>query len=393
MPDSSNIKSSATAASPARVYNIDWLRVIAMATIFLFHSAVFFSDERWFVKNNEISLGMTIFVFVIIQWTMPLFFVLSGISSNFALNFRSGGKYITERVKRLIIPLIFGIFVLAPPQVYLERLSHGEFSGSLFSFYFPHYFDGFYGFGGNFAWMGLHLWYLLILFIFSVITLPLFLWWKRESLKSFISRLSDFFTKPYTIFLLALPLSAMEIFVTLFPESLGRRDFGGWSPLTYLLFFVLGYIIATDRKFIEAAKKHAVISLIVGVSLTIYGVYLKLSGFELSPEAPAIAVFFLALRGFRTWCWLVAILGFGSMYLNFNNRALKYANEAVLPFYILHQTVIVIIAYYLINWGAGVMVKYLVLSVSSFVVIMALYDLIVKRVGALRFIFGMKRKT
>jgi fucose 4-O-acetylase-like acetyltransferase len=87
---------------------------------------------------------------------MPLFFVLSGMSSFYALKGKRVGQFVSERVKRLLIPFIFGVFVLIPPQVYIERVSHGQYSGSFVRF-FPHYFDGFYAFGGNFAWMGLHL--------------------------------------------------------------------------------------------------------------------------------------------------------------------------------------------------------------------------------------------
>jgi hypothetical protein len=103
----------------------------------------------------------------------------------------------------------------------------------------------------------------------------------------------------------------------------------------------------------------------------------------------SVAILF---RSFNSWFWLVAILGFGSKYLNFNNEILKYAREAVLPFYVLHQTIIVVIGFYIVNWETSVMVKYLILSTSSFIMIIAMYDLLIKRFSLLRFIFGMKVK-
>jgi len=103
-----------------------------------------------------------------------------------------------------------------------------------------------------------------------------------------------------------------------------------------------------------------------------------------------VIVFF---RAFNSWFWLAAIFGFGSKYLNFNNELLNYAREAVLPFYILHQTVIVIIGFYIADWKTGVMVKYIILSALSFTVIIAMYDLLIKRVKILRFLFGMKEKN
>ena len=116
---------------------------------------------------------------------MPLFFILAGASVYYSLRFRTAGGFIKERTLRILIPLIIvGYFVIAPPQVYLERLTHGEFSGTFFQFY-PHYFDGLYGLGGNFVWMGMHLWFLVLLFVFSLIVLPLLLPGKEQEGASF----------------------------------------------------------------------------------------------------------------------------------------------------------------------------------------------------------------
>jgi glucans biosynthesis protein C len=140
----------------SRSYYLDWLRVLAMLTIFLYHNARFFNYEDWSVKNRQLDLGMSIFVRIVEQWIMPLFFVISAIAIYYSLKSRNNRQFLAERFKRLIIPLIFGIFILCPPQVYIERITHAQFSGSFWQF-LPHYFDGWYGFGGNFAWMGLHL--------------------------------------------------------------------------------------------------------------------------------------------------------------------------------------------------------------------------------------------
>jgi glucan biosynthesis protein C len=369
-----------------RRYDIDWLRVLAMLMIFLFHCARFFNYEDWHVKNNRLDFGMSVFVEIVVQWIMPLFFILSAISVYYALDFRSNRSFINERFKRLVIPLVFGIFVIAPPQVYIERVSHSQFAGSFVQFY-PHYFDGLYGFGGNFAWMGIHLWYLEILFIFSLLALPIFRYLKKEKIQHFISRTAIYFKKPGIIFLLALPIFFMEMFVNQQPDGIGRRDFGGWSLLTYLVFFILGYLIATNMQFRVSIERHRKIALLLGVLTTISGFFLLEAGYS------SRTYFFAFLRAFNSWFWLTAILGFGSKYLNFNNGLLKYSNEAVLPFYILHQTIIVIIGFYIANWDAGVIMKYLILSTVSFALIIALYNLLIKRVKILRFLFGMKPRV
>ena len=99
---------------------------------------------------------------------------------------------------------------------------------------------------------------------------------------------------------------------------------------------------------------------------------------------------YLLVRVANAWSWLLTFLGFASHYLNFSNRILRYSNEAVLPFYILHQTVIVGIGYFIADWNWAVLPKYLFLAGTSFILITVLYEFVVKRVLVLRYLFGMK---
>jgi glucans biosynthesis protein C len=367
----------------------DWLTVLAMLSIFFFHCARFFNHEDWHVKNNQLSEGMTLFVSIMAQWIMPLFFILSGTSSYYSMKSRNSSRYISNRLKRLVIPFIFGTFVLlVPVQVWIERSSHAQFHGTFIEFY-PHYFEGFYAFGGNFAWMGLHLWYLEILFVFTLLTLPLFIFLKRARIQEPISGAAAFFAKKGAIYLLGIPLFLMEWLVNLQPHGAGFRAFGGWSLFSYLVTFVIGFLIACDLRYREALERSRFISLALGLLTTSLTFFFPIDLASLGDFGYTVKII---LRSFNSWFWLTSILGFGSKYLNFNNELLRYAREAVLPFYILHQTVIVIIGFYIANWEAGVVVKYLMLGTLSFTVIVALYDLLIKRVEMLRFIFGMKVK-
>ena len=371
-----------------RRYDIDWLRVIAMFSVFLFHSARYFDNEGWHVKNPQLSDGFSVFVGILVQWIMPIFFVLSGMSSRFALNFRSGGQYLGERFKRLFIPLIFGIFILIPPQVYIERFTNNQFRGSFFQF-FPHYFDGWYGFGGNFAWMGLHLWFLLILFLFSLLTLPLLLSLKSKGAGRLAHGFSSVFEKSGTILLWAIPLALMEFLFH--PDGLGQRNFGGWNVFVYLMLFLFGYLLATDDRFRRSIEKQRVIFLALAAITTLIGFWLRRSGYY--PSFGTVEYFWMSLlRTFNSWVWILAILGIGSRHLTFRNRLLKYANLAVLPFYILHQSVIVVIGFFILEWEWAILTKYLFLSTVSFITIMLIYEFLIKRFGPFRFLFGMKQK-
>ena len=373
-------------AAHERRHDIDWLRVLAMLSVFLFHCARFFDYEDWHVKNLQTSFGFTVFVGILVQWIMPIFFVLSGQSTWFALRFRSTGQYIGERFKRLFIPLVFGIFILIPPQVYIELVSHGRFEGSFFRFY-PHYFDGFYGFGGNFAWMGLHLWFLLVLFLFSLVTLPLLLFLRGEGRSRFIQKMARLFENPGAILLWVLPLAVMEF--SFHPEGLGLRDMGGWNVFVYLVYFLYGFLLASDERYRRIVEKHRVILLALALLTTIIGFFIRRSGIDPSFGSPGylgISVF----RTFNSWVWVLALLGLGSRYLAFRNRLLQYASEAVLPFYILHQSIIVVTGFFIINWNTPVFVKYLFLSMTSFVIIIMVYEYVVRRLGFMRFLFGLK---
>jgi surface polysaccharide O-acyltransferase-like enzyme len=369
-----------------RDYAIDWLRVCAMLTVFLFHCGRFFDHGGWHVKNNQLDSGITIFVLFLSQWIMPLFFILSGISSDYSLRFRNPSEYFRSRVHRLFIPLVFGIFVLIPPQVYIERITHNQFNGSFFEF-FPHYFDGFYAFGGNFAWMGLHLWYLLMLFVFTIVTLPLFIALHHKSGRDFIAWLAGKLEYRGAIYLLALPFVILELVLN--PSGIGRRDFGGWSAFLYIIFFIYGYTVFSDRRCRAMIERQAIFSLATGILLTLVALVIFLKKGEPS-FSTSYFVLMTVLRAFNTWFWLLAIVGIGTRYFGYTNRFLSYANQAVLPFYIFHQTIIVIFGFYIKDWNIPVLLKYAMLSTASFITIMFLYEIFVRRINILRYLFGMK---
>lgn len=379
---------------PERRSDVDWLRVLGMMAVFLFHCGRFFDTEGWHVKSVRTSeVASLLTVVIAVQWLMPLFFVLSGIGAYHSLAAQNWRRYLLSRVKRLAVPLVFGVFVLiAPYQIYLERISHGQFSGSFWSFY-PHYFEGWYGIqeGGNFAWMGVHLWYLEVLFVFSIVTLPLFLALRSRTGSRLAGALSNTMKVPGTIFLPAIPIAIMEFLAnspalqTACHGFLHQRGFGGWSLLPYLAIFLLGFLLAEGRETTKAIERHRFVGLVVAV-ITFVAAYwlIKVRGL------PESSVGFALLRGVLCWSCLIAILGFGARHLRTSNRFLKYANEAVLPFYVLHQTVILAIGFHVIRLDAPLWVEYLIIVVSSFAATMALYELFIRRINVLRFLFGLK---
>jgi hypothetical protein len=338
---------------------------------------------------------------------MPLFFVLSGAAVFLSKGADKTGGFIKSRFLRLLVPLIIiGTFIINPLYVYIERLSSGETASGFFQWY-PQFFDGMYGFGGNFAPLGqgTHLWYLEFLFIYSLILLPLFARSKKLGI-SYLSKLSIHFEKPLALFFLFLPVSIVAAAFEIIGLG-GLRVMGGWDPVSYLLFFSYGYLIFSNAKIGETIKKYSPIYLAVAIILTAllldsrFGFILNIPGltrYDLLNDGALLSlnqslwVAVQALRGLLSWCWVIGLFGLGHRFLNFNNKFLAYGNEGVLPFYIMHHSVIYIIGYYVIQWSGNIVSKFLIISIISFAIIMSVYEILIRRFNLLRFLFGMKTK-
>lgn len=154
-----------------RRYDLDWIRVIVFALLIFYHVGMFFVPWGWHIKNNEIYRWLTFPMTFVNQWRLPILFVISGMGTAFALGKRSIGQFILERNYRLAIPLVFGMLMIVPPQVYIERITEGSFSGSYFEFWIGPAFQGVYP-EGNLSWH--HLWFLPYLLVFSLLLAPVF---------------------------------------------------------------------------------------------------------------------------------------------------------------------------------------------------------------------------
>ena len=372
-----------------RRYDLDWLRVLAVLLLLYFHTAaVFYTGElgEFYIKNNRSSIEMDCFVLFVHQWHMPLLFLLSGSATWFTLSFRTAGEYVTERFKRLFIPFLFGTLVIIPPQVYYRLLSNSNYQNSYTQFY-PQFFNGIRP-QGNFEWG--HLWFIIYLFVFSLIALPLFLYLKQQAIKDLITKLAILLEKPGAIFLLAIPLAIIE--GGLRPKWPGFQNlYNDWANFfLYFFYFIYGYIICADARFGEAIDKHLKITLIMAIASM--SVLLQLWVSDILPNRGYSLGYILyqIFRGVNSWLWIVALLGLARRYLNFNNSVLQYATQASYPFYILHQTIVVAIAFYVVHWHISIMSKFIIISTASLIATIFVYELLVKRNNIPRFLFGLK---
>ena len=372
-----------------RRHDVDWLRVSAFALVFLYHCSRFFDGEWWHIKNSTTSPLVETLKAIFDLWGMPLLFLISGASIYFALRPGGPARFLGDRVWRLLVPLALGILVLGPPQIYLTRLTHAEFQGSLLEF-LPLYFRDWRIWGGNFAWSGVHLWYLEDLFLFTLVLLPLFTAFKTQPGRRFTESLGRQSARPGAIFLWMLPLALLLIVFDPFgilrpelPEDLIRL-------IAYPPCLVFGFLVFSDGRIQQAIIRQRRIALALAVALTLgMPVFSSLPGLDSSFPVYALV---MSLASLLSWSSILAILGYGMRYLTAGNRLLSYANEAVLPFYILHQPVILILGYFVIPLPLTILAKYLIIASLAFGITLGLYEFGVRRVNPVRRIFGLKAR-
>jgi len=374
-----------------RLLFLDWLRVLAVLGVFCFHTLrPFDSLADWNIKNAERSFVADALIAFFFQWGMPLFFVLAGAASHFALRSRSGPRFLRDRCLRLLLPLLIGYLLLSPPQAYVEALTHGYFQGSFFQFYpwfFTHIQTSWHA-----PWIGsaYHLWFLIFLWLFTLLALPLFLFLKGDTGQRVIDKIAVWLSRPGMIFLFALPIALIQMALRApFPVEHDWAEF-----VCDLAFFIYGYLLFSRPAFTEAIRKQGWIALGVGIACFLIMAVALIAGYaltwEASPNYTVGSLFYQAIRGINAWAWVLFVLFCGMRWLNGNNNVLRYMNEAVLPFYVFQQPVIIVIAFYVVPWNMGIFPKWLLISVPALLLVLALYELLIRRLNGLRWLFGMK---
>lgn len=356
-----------------RQIDLDWIRILATYTVFLYHCSMFFNPFPWHVKNNYVdSSYVLVFSLMVGTWIMPIFFAISGISIFHTLKKRNNSLFIKERFKRLGIPLFFGILILSPPQVYIERVTHNQFSGS-FAAFLPSYFDGLYleiGGEGNFAFVGLHLWYLLVLLVFSLITLPF--------LRKIRNKTNSFTLRHYLLILITLIIIA---------QFLNFVNLGGWGLPHYLAIFLFAYYYFSTSGF-----KHFLASYILPVSILalttsiIYTVWFIIGHpVQLLPK-----LLFNSIKVTSSLNSMLLIFYLANRYLSRENKFFKYNSQFSMPLYVLHQPIIVTVGFMIYQLPWPVTIKLFFIIVMSLALIITSYELLITRSTILRLVFGMK---
>jgi glucan biosynthesis protein C len=388
----------ASTKKSARLHYLDWLQVLAILGVFLFHAFHPFDNlYDWHIKNAESSILVNFFVGFFAPWGMPFFFLMAGATSWFSLRRRTAGRYVRERVTRLLFPFILGAIVLTPIQAYFELTHNGWWQdGSIVEFilsakartYFYTEFNPIVISPNILGRVGYHLWFVGFLFAYALLALPLFLWLNQDSGKQFVAAIARLATRRGGLLVFVIPL------VLFLAVQRGSFDEHGWPGFIYnLLFFISGYILIADERFKQAIRRDWLLYLIPGIVCTLFffssAAGVPVSDWMGSPGTPMFYVSW-AVFGINSWCWTMFMMYIGMRFLNCTNKWLQYSREASYPFFWVHQPVIISIAFYAVQWQVDLTIKLLVVVIGSFAGSLGLYELLIRRINPVRALFGMK---
>lgn len=375
-----------------RRHDLDWVRVCAFGLLVLFHVGMYYVSWDWHVKSPFAATTIEPLMFASSPWRLSLLFLVSGAATAFLLDKSSSG-FLGTRSWRLLTPLIFGMLVIVPPQSYYEVVE--QLPGG--------YHDGYLAFWGRYlsadgtfcdgdgclilpTWN--HLWYLVYLWVYTV-ALWLLLRLAPHAVERLGARvkaaLAGYGLVLWPVLLLALVRVAL---VGVFESTHTLVD-DWYNHAQYFSVFLLGFLIARADavwEWIERLRWPALL-----LALGSYGFiawYFSQFG-DANPPPDALRMLQRGLWGLNQWTAIVAVLGFFRHFAPGDSAALRYLVPAVFPIYILHQTVIVVVAYNLQPLGMHPAVEGPLLILVTFAACFAGYEL-VRRIGILRPLFGLK---
>ena len=380
-----------TPSAPSRRYDLDWLRIIAFALLIFYHIGMFYVTWDWHVKSPRASEWAEPLMLITNPWRLDLLFLISGVGARYMLDKMTLLTFAGSRFHRLFWPLLFAMFIIVPPQSYYEILDAfrlGQVAPFPLSYpdFYVKYATGYGGWCDGADCLRVptwnHMWFVAYLLVYSLILALIWPLLKRLRLRL-----------PVWTFIVLPWLYMWLIRATLFPV------FGDTHALTddwylhalYVFLFCLGALIGKSDTVFEAIRRGRWLWLCLATLA--YAIFMPLSlwsGSDLSPLA------LTGLRGAReaqAWFAILTLLGFARQHLSDKDGPLRRTlNEAVFPFYIAHQTIIVVGAFYLAKLGLPLWLEFSLL-VALTAGGCALTYLIVRRIGVLRPLFGLSRRN
>ena len=373
----------------SRRYDLDWVRIGAFMLLIFYHVGMYYVTWDFHVKSPHASAALEPLMMLSSPWRLSLLFLVSGVATAHLLA-RGRGNFMRRRSARLLIPLLFGMLIIVPPQSYLEVVEKLGYQGSFFEFY-RLYITGFHGFcredclvmpTWNHLWFVAYLWvYTLVLFS-AVCLAPRGIPWLRQRAESSLSGLG------VLLWPIALLAAARIGLVARFPQN--HALIGDWySHASYFSVFLLGFVLAGSVKPWQALQRyrwHTLGAALLGWSAlcAYFGVYAA----DAAVPPQALRLIMRGIYGAQQWLAIAAVLGFAHRHLQHDNAARRYLTAAIFPVYILHQTVIIVLAHALQPANLAAPVEGLLLVMTTAAACFLAYELI-RRVRLLQPLFGV----
>lgn len=397
------------------LYYLDWLRTLVVFAVFLGHAFLPFTGGAWLITSGRILPISVVVAILGNQFAMPLMFLVAGAAAWFSLRRRSGRKFARERVQRLIVPYFVFVAVLSPVQAYYEAVHHRVYSGSFIG-YLPEFFSLSRFTCCDLRWAGAygyHLWYLVFLFAFSMVSLPLFLYLRRPAGAHWLDWCARLAMRRGGLLLFALPVALSQILLRAnFGDYQSWADFAFWGS-----YFVFGYLFIADDRFTIALQRDRkillwtfILSIVALLALGIAAALgiISLAGTEgigqvkvaaqSTPLMPGLmgmvvtvySVFFLIFT-LNSWSLVLLLLSLGKSYLDRPIKSLVYPSQIAMPFYLLHHPVVVIVAFYVVRLYIDPQIEALILTASALVITLGSIEYFVMPYNPVRVLMGLRR--
>lgn len=375
-----------------RFYYYDWLRVLAFWLLILFHSWQPFSNFHWVIKSDYTSIIADILTIFTHGWRLHLIFLVSGIGTWFAMRSHKN-HFFKDRFKRLIIPFVFASILITPSQRFFQALQNNENFNSYLDFlknYPSKLLENDFDFSLLlwFKEFGIHLWYLPYLLIMTIMMFPLFLKIKKNDIS--FNFVNNIIQRPYGIFILAIPIFICRLILKpIFPAYTDWADY-----FTYLWSFIYGFVLINDNSYyiniLKMNKKRLLfIGLFSSLTLIIGSINENLVEAYLNPKFDLYHIIITTLNALIALSWTMYFVALFSEKMNFNKKILREANASILPIYVLHQSIIVAVGYYVINLKISGLFEFIVILIVTIFSCILIYKFL-KQNKILRLLFGIK---
>jgi peptidoglycan/LPS O-acetylase OafA/YrhL len=332
-----------------RRHDIDALRALAFALVILYHVGMYYvADWHWHLKSPDPVAWLQAPMRALNLWRLDLVFLISGLSVGLLCHgSRQGqgaGKLLPQRSRLLLLPLVFGMAVVVPYQPYAQAVANGSIAPGFTDFLLRYVQGGpwppraFDGWDVGVTWN--HLWYLAYLWVYTL-GLVLLLPWLRSGSGQTLARA---FRGLRGLPLMALPVLPLLLYTgLLWPRFPVTHDLlhDAWAHAVYFTLFLYGYWIGVDADWWAEARRLRGRTLAGALLMLI--VYFVLRA-QVSPASSVSLRFVVRIvADVYLWWMVLAILGWAHQLLNRPWSWLPWAKEQVYPWYVLHQTLIVVL--------------------------------------------------